>query len=547
MTAYDASGAPSVVSPEVVAGVTGVTVIITVIDVNDAPTFDSNTPGAGSVADHVEDNATLELGMLDNGTFAAGVFTATDAEGARITLSLSGADEDKFEFIELDTPQGSSKMVAFKAKPDFEKPGDRNTDNIYEVTVEASDTVHTTRRSVTVKVLDADEEGKVTLSTQDAEVGTPLTATLTDSDGNVDLSRSGDLERVKWLWQGADAEPDTTNNNELTCIGAMFDEIPTGQDAFTGSATYTPEVADHGRCLRAAVWYMDRTTKEEDVAGDDDPGDANPVVRFINTAASRSTTAVRDNPSNQPPTFGANGPTTVRYVNENNEFGTAEVIGDPVMATDPDEDSISYKLGGTDEKSFDIDEATGQLETKARLDQETKDTYAVVVTAQDNSGAANDTVTTTVTIRVMDLDEQPVIRAGGLSVRGNRTVSYAENRTDAVETYTADGADAAGARWSLSGDDVGDFRIGATTGVLTFRTTPNYEAPVDADRNNVYQVTVNASSGDYSATLDRNRKCHGRGRRHQRRPRVRRGCDGQQKRGREYRGRAVHRGSCDGH
>jgi hypothetical protein len=70
-----------------------------------------------------------------------------------------------------------------------------------------------------------------------------------------------------------------------------------------------------------------------------------------------------------------------------------------------------------------------------------------------------------------------------------------------VETYTADGADAAGARWTLSGDDMGDFRIGATTGVLTFRTTPNYEAPVDADGNNAYQVTVKATSGEYSATL----------------------------------------------
>ena len=125
----------------------------------------------------------------------------------------------------------------------------------------------------------------------------------------------------------------------------------------------------------------------------------------------------------------------------------------------------------------------------------------MVVTAKDNSGEDNDSADITVTIKVMDLDEKPVIGAGGLSVRGSRTISYAENRTDAVATYTADGADAAGARWSHSGDDMGDFRIGATTGVLTFGTTPNYEAPVDADRNNVYQVTVKATSGDYSATL----------------------------------------------
>ena len=40
-------------------------------------------------------------------------------------------------------------------------PGDKNEDNIYEVTVEASDDVNTATRSVTVKVTDSDEGGKV--------------------------------------------------------------------------------------------------------------------------------------------------------------------------------------------------------------------------------------------------------------------------------------------------------------------------------------------------------------------------------------------------
>ena len=100
-------------------------------------------------------------GALEDGT---GTFTASDPEGAQITLSLSGDDSDKFEFRELATPLRNSKMVAFKEKPDFEKPGDRNKDNIYEVTVQASAAGQTTSRSVTVKVTDADEEGKVTLS-----------------------------------------------------------------------------------------------------------------------------------------------------------------------------------------------------------------------------------------------------------------------------------------------------------------------------------------------------------------------------------------------
>ena len=42
--------------------------------------------------------------------------------------------------------------------------------------------------------------------------------------------------------------------------------------------------------------------------------------------------------------------------------------------------------------------------------------------------------------------------------------------------------------WSLSGPDVGDFTI--IGGALTFRASPNYEMPADADGDNVYEVVV---------------------------------------------------------
>ena len=39
-------------------------------------------------------------------------------------------------------------------------------------------------------------------------------------------------------------------------------------------------------------------------------------------------------------------------------------------------------------------------------------------------------------------------------------------------------------------------------GVLTFTTSPNYEAPGDADSNNVYLVTVEASDGTNTDSLE---------------------------------------------
>ena len=49
--------------------------------------------------------------------------------------------------------------------------------------------------------------------------------------------------------------------------------------------------------------------------------------------------------------------------------------------------------------------------------------------------------------------------------------------------------------WSVSGADAGKFDIG-TTGALTFKAKPDFEAPTDANKNNVYEVTVRAADGD---------------------------------------------------
>ena len=87
------------------------------------------------------------------------------------------------------------------------------------------------------------------------------------------------------------------------------------------------------------------------------------------------------------------------------------------------------------------------METKAKLDYETKKSYTVEVTATDPSNA---TATVTVTIKVTDVDEVPVITVGGLAISGNRSVEVKEGST-AVATYTAAGPDADMATWDAVG------------------------------------------------------------------------------------------------
>ena len=94
------------------------------------------------------------------------------------------------------------------------------------------------------------------------------------------------------------------------------------------------------------------------------------------------------------------------------------------------------------------------------------------------------TATGTVTVRVVP------------EVSGSTAVSYAENRTDSVEKYTAGGNPS----WRLTGDDSGDFSIDSG-GVLSFNSPPDYESPADANTDNDYQITVVATVQSGSSTV----------------------------------------------
>jgi len=49
--------------------------------------------------------------------------------------------------------------------------------------------------------------------------------------------------------------------------------------------------------------------------------------------------------------------------------------------------------------------------------------------------------------------------------------------------------------YTLSGADASQFEINANNGVIIFINQPDFEAPADADENNVYEITVTADDG----------------------------------------------------
>jgi glucose/arabinose dehydrogenase len=80
------------------------------------------------------------------------------------------------------------------------------------------------------------------------------------------------------------------------------------------------------------------------------------------------------------------------------------------------------------------------------------------------------------------------------------TVTVAENAAGTVLAATANDPDGNTLTFSLSGGaDAGLMQITAA-GALSFRTPPDFEAPGDANRDNVYEVTLAVSDGQASAT-----------------------------------------------
>ena len=102
--------------------------------------------------------------------------------------------------------------------------------------------------------------------------------------------------------------------------------------------------------------------------------------------------------NNNAPVF-SEGDSTTRSIAENTESDTD--IGGAVSAGDADTtDTLTYHLGGTDASSFSIVRTSGQLQTSAALNYETKNSYTVKVAVSDGKGGSD---SITVTISVTDV------------------------------------------------------------------------------------------------------------------------------------------------
>ncbi len=423
-------------------GSDSITVTINVTDVyeNRAPVF---TEGESTTRTIAENTA--------RGVNIGNAITATDPDTRdTLTYTLSGTDAAAFRI------NSNTGRIKTKASLDFE------TKNSYVVTLTVSDGQATDTIAVTINVTDVHEnrapvftEGESTIRTiaENSEAGANIgdAVAATDQDAK---------DTLTYTLGGTDAASFNINSN-------------TGRIKTKTALDYE----------KKSIYTVSVTVSD---------GQATDTIAV--------TINVTDIDENRAPVF-TEGNSATRTVAENTAAGTN--IGNAITATDPDNDTLIYSLGGQDASAFSIDTTTGQLRTDAALDYETKSIYTVSVPVSDGKL----TTTIAVTINITDVVELPnqVTGAKGVSANnapvfttGSTSRSVAENTGSGVDIglpVAATDADGHTLTYSLGGTDATAFTINSTTGQLRTNAALDYEA------KSSWTVTITASDGTDKATI----------------------------------------------
>ena len=190
--------------------------------------------------------------------------------------------------------------------------------------------------------------------------------------------------------------------------------------------SYTPGSGDIGHRLQAVATYDD------------------------NAGQGHMAQAATENPvRNDPPEFGAEAAT--RQVDENSPGGTS--AGDPVSATDPNGDTVSYSLTGSNDFAVAPDSGQISVADGAALDFETQPSHSLTITAEDSHG---DSDALEVTVNLNNVDERGSVSLGHDELRAGTVITAVLEDPDgnvSGETWS----------WSRSSDNI----PGATSSTYT--------------------------------------------------------------------------------
>ncbi len=375
--------------------------------------------------------------------------TDADAESSVTYAITGGADMDKLSINEL------TGEVSFNQTPDFDLPGDADGDNTYEIEIVATDDAGNKSQiqSVTVTVEDLSDETPVITSTESTaeilENSFDLVYTIEASDAD-----ASDTVTFRFADESADAGYFMIDEFS----GAIYLNMPLDHE--------DPQDADGDNVYELAI-----------IASDDGGNKSDPFTLSVTIL----------NENDNVPEFDGDGVVTVAE----NTSGPIHTV----LALDADGDALEYTVEGADAHLFAFDPDTGELsfldppDFEHPLDEGGDNFYDVEISATDGENTSD---ALAITIEVTDVVESGAPPA----ITSSASASVPENTTGTVYTAQADDPDSANVTFFISGGaDAGQFSIDATTGEVSFLTSPDYETPTDTDANNIYEVEITASDG----------------------------------------------------
>ena len=440
--------------------------------------------------------------------------------------------------------------MGFANDPNFEDPQDADADHVYQITVIATDSTTSVRSEleVTVTVTNVDEPGRISAITGAIQVGRELTAgTITDPDSP---HPDSPVTPTGWQWQDAADDSNIAAASSAPTYTLTADEVgKTLQVIVTYTDGHGPDKTVTSAATDAVLAATETLSSDADLTGLTlsagaalSPAFAADIVDYtaeVGNAVTRirvtpeygtATVTVNMNPNRVASgrasapidlNVGENAIPIVVTAQDATTTKTYTVTVTRAASTDANLASLTLMVGGN---PIMLNEAVAPdlLEYTARVPAGTTAVVITATSANPNAGldldgaelgtgsvserfgintgttrfvidiTAEDGTTTkkyavTITVPVTANTAPPVIATD------NQVVEFPENSEDRVATFTATDAEGDAITWSLAGDDQGLFAIISTTGQMDITNPLDFENPIDANADGVYEITVIAT------------------------------------------------------
>ena len=213
ITATDPSGSQGMVEVTIKVKEVNEAPVISRADADAADADATDTTSGGDFVVTTPEEVALDLSKISSEVNFGGlpVFKGDDPEDmhGKITWSLSGPDSKRFQIADIrasgaDADANVLAMAALRwATPDgngpsFEAMDSVDGDNVYLVTVTASDGSAGKSQAVSIEVTNQEEYGSVSLTQLVPQEGIAITARLSDQDGSI--------AGTKWQWYRGDID-----------------------------------------------------------------------------------------------------------------------------------------------------------------------------------------------------------------------------------------------------------------------------------------------------------------------------------------------------